>query len=233
VRERGGEAPQRRVNIKARGDDCWLSAGAALQGFEADHTVASLAQVLRCAGKENGKGDPEVGQVSGGRKIEAGKARPDGMGRNPAFRAETAPEKKNGREGSENSNGRATRAFKGSLMGSKATGAGSKGDAATKAAKEAKKQLVAELKRALGKAPTLAGVLNRHCEEIMIEIPGAGVFTMFNYREGIEQVLSRVKRMSVERKAGYSEVLPTRAQGRKFLREARRLARGKGRGHGR
>lgn len=120
---------------------------------------------------------------------------------------------------------RASVSVNGPVTASKSKGEPSKKDSAESAAKEAKQRLIEALRNAWSKAPWLAELLNHHCEKIVIRIPGAGTFKVFNYKEGIEKVLASAKRLkigSIEK--SFRDLTPSRAERRQILKEARRLA---------
>lgn len=96
-----------------------------------------------------------------------------------------------------------------------------KGDAA----KQAKQKLISRLFEALRTAPTLGQVL-RGTLMITIRYPG-GRFRVYNYREALESVLLKVKRLQMAPSADnvYRKSLPPKSERLKDLKEAKKLAR--------
>ncbi len=108
-------------------------------------------------------------------------------------------------------------------------------------AKEIKSELVARLEKAMAEAPSeieLAKIVNKLKREpttgeqlsireqqtkIEIFIPGDGTFTIFNTKEALGEILRRAKRISTstEPPKGFTERKPSRAEGQKFLEEAK------------
>jgi hypothetical protein len=128
-------------------------------------------------------------------------------------------------QGRQNHETRSTEAFKGVSKRPKSITAKSKADLEMARAKEAKEGLIAALENALAQAPTLERVLKRACSKIAIRVPPGGVFKIWNYVDAIECALKRARRIRITGGKNYRENQPTRAEGRRSQRQAKRLAR--------